>query len=218
MTTYSTVLFDLDGTIADGRRGILSSLRHALARWDIERDDAHLLPFIGPPLHEVFADGFGFDPARTLQAVDAYREYYADRGIYEVETYAGVPALLRELAARGVTLAVATSKPHVYASRILEHFDLLDAFAFVSGPELDGTRRHKPQIIEHALARLGDPARERAAMIGDRFYDVDGARKTGLRSIAVGWGFGSADELARAQPDLHAASVDELRALLGRPR
>lgn len=217
MTAYPALLFDLDGTIVDGRRGILHSLRHALARWQIERDDAALLPFIGPPLHEVFAEGFGFDHARTHEAVDTYREYYADRGLYEVETYAGVPELLRELAERGATLAVATSKPHVYATRILEHFGLLEAFAFVSGPELDGTRRHKPEIIEHALARIGDPERERTAMIGDRSYDVEGARATGLRSIAVGWGFGSAEELSRAQPDFHAATVDDLRALLRRP-
>jgi phosphoglycolate phosphatase len=218
MTTYPTVLFDLDGTIVDGRRGILQSLRHALARWNIEREDERLLAFIGPPLHEVFAEGFGFDAERTQQAVDAYREYYTDRGLYEVETYAGVPELLRELVERGATLAVATSKPHVYATRILEHFGLLDAFAFVSGPELDGTRRHKPEIIEHALTRIGDPDREQTAMIGDRFYDVEGARATGLRSIAVGWGFGSAHELARARPDFHAATVDELRGLLRRSR
>lgn len=218
MSAYATILFDLDGTIVDGRRGILRSLRHALARWDIERDDAHLLPFIGPPLHEVFSEGFGFDEARTHAAVAAYREYYADRGLFEVEAYAGIPDLLRELATTGTTLAVATSKPHVYATRILEHFDLLPLFAFVSGPELDGTRRHKPQIIEHALARVGNPARDRAAMIGDRFYDVDGARQTGLHSIAVGWGFGSPEELSRARPDHHAGTVDELRSLLHGPR
>ena len=211
------LLFDLDGTLADGRRGIVQSLQYALRKFGLSRDEERLLHFIGPPLHEIFSEGFGFDEAKTLDAVDTYREYYGDTGIYEVDAYPGIAALVRALADEGRTLAVATSKPHVYATRILEHLDLADSFRFVSGPELDGTRRHKPEIIEHALAQLGHPARDDAVMIGDRIYDVRGARKTGLRSISVGWGFGSSSELADASADHHVGSVAELAALLSPP-
>jgi phosphoglycolate phosphatase len=216
--TYRCVLFDLDGTLVDGRRGILRAMQHALRAKGIERTDERLSYFIGPPLHEVFSEHFGFSEADTLAAVDKYREYYADTGVLEVELYPGIPELLEAL--RGdAQLAVATSKPHVYARQILEHFELLDHFGIVSGPELDGTRRHKPEIIEHALGHLGGPPRDQTVMIGDRFYDVRGARKTGVNAISVGWGFGSPDELRDAKPDAHAETVHELHQLLSsKPR
>lgn len=210
---YRCVLFDLDGTLVDGRRGILRAMQHALRANGIERSDERLSYFIGPPLHEVFSEHFGFSAADTQAAVDKYREYYADTGVLEVELYDGIRELLQALEGRA-HLAVATSKPHVYARQILDHFGLLDHFSIVSGPELDGTRRHKPEIIDHALQHLGEPPRSQTVMIGDRFYDVRGARKTGVNAISVGWGFGSADELREAGADAHANTVAELSGLL----
>jgi phosphoglycolate phosphatase len=211
---WSHVLFDLDGTLADGRRGIVHALQHALAQRQIMRREAELLQFIGPPLQEVFAEGFGFAAPEVELAVAAYRDYYADRGIHEVELYAGIPALLARLRRSGLVLGVATSKPRVYAARILDAFGLTEHFSGLSGPELDGSRRHKPEVIEHVLAQLGAPARGDVVMVGDRVYDVEGARHSGIASITVGWGFGSDDELARARADHHAPDVEALGRLL----
>jgi phosphoglycolate phosphatase len=208
---YRTILFDLDGTLVDGRAGILEGMRRALARLGRAWPDADLAGLIGPPLQEVFPDALGIPPHEVDEAIAVYREDYSTRGIFDAFVFEGIPALLAELDA---TIALATSKPHVYAERILAHFGLREHFVCVAGPELDGTRRHKPDLIEYVLQQLGQPHRGTAVMIGDRKYDVDGARAAGIAAITVGWGFGAPDELAAAKPDHHARRVADLRALL----
>lgn len=208
---YGCVLFDLDGTLVDGRRGIVAGMRHALEQLGgtFEVDD--LSKLIGPPLQDVFKDAFGFTGARVDEAVVAYREHYTAEGIFDAEVYAGIPELLASLDG---TLAVATSKPHVYAERLLEHFDLRRHLEFVAGPELDGTRRRKADLIEYALDHLPGARKETTVMIGDRRYDIEGAKATGVASISVGWGFGAAEELATANADHNAQTVAELQNLL----
>ena len=168
-TTYTHLLFDLDGTLTDPMEGITRSVQYSLRHFGIEVTDLRsLTPFIGPPLAESFREFYGFDDGRIPEAIRLMREYFSERGWRENRLYDGMPQLLERLCASGLTLAVATSKPAVFARRILDHFDLARYFAFVGGAELDGSRQAKADVIAHVLQGLGgvDPAT--CLMIGDR--------------------------------------------------
>lgn len=192
------VLFDLDGTLTDPKVGITRSVEHALRRLELPPLAPEVLTaFIGPPLHEAFVELAGIPADHAQVAVDAYREYFGDRGIFENVVYDGVPEMLASAKASGVRLGLATSKPKIYAERILDHFGLRASFEVVAGPELDGTRRHKREVIELALGLLGGDARA-CVMVGDRGFDVAGARHHGLPSIGVTWGYGTEAELVAA--------------------
>ncbi len=210
---FDPILFDLDGTLTDSQAGITRSIQYALAQYGIvAADPAALAHMIGPPLHEGFQEHFGFSVAESHVAVARYREYYADTGIYENLVYEEMPELLAELRQQH-TLLVATSKPTVYAERILAHFDLARYFTVVVGAFLDNTRTDKATVIYDALQAAGMTA-DHAVMVGDRAHDVVGAHANGVASIAVTYGYGTLDELEAAQPDAMVASVAALRRLL----
>ncbi|GHO56537.1 HAD family hydrolase [Ktedonobacter robiniae] len=216
MLTYDTLLFDLDGTLTDPKPGITKSVQYALARFDIDVPDLEVLvPFIGPPLAESFHHYYGLTPEQAQQAIAYYREYFADTGLYENAVYPGIPALLADLRASHKRLLVATSKPTVFAERILAHFDLAHYFELIVGSELDGTRIAKADVIAYALASLPAPAYQNAIMIGDRKHDIIGAQQNGLPSIAVTYGYGSYEELQDQQPTHLIDSVSNLAILLG---
>lgn len=209
------VLFDLDGTLTDPRTGMRAAFSHGLAAVGIDLPaDEGLDPLIGPPAQDGLASRFGLTEPSLSVAVAAFRDYLWERGAYENEVIPGVPELLADLAAGGVPVGVATSKPTALATVVLEHFGLLASIAFVGGAEPDGSRRHKRDVIVHALDGLGVTARPDVAMVGDREHDVIGAHATGLTSIGVLWGFGSRRELEQAGADAVVATVDELRARL----
>jgi phosphoglycolate phosphatase len=193
------VLFDLDGTIADPRVGFVASIRHALERLGRQApsDDA-IAAHIGPPLEGTLAVLLDTsDTALIARGKALYRERYVDTGIFESALYDGIPEALAGLRARGRRLHLATSKPRVFALRILERFGLREAFDSVHGCELDGTRTDKGELIAHLLrTEPVDPAR--AVMVGDRKHDAIGARANGVDAIGVLWGYGSRAELEAA--------------------
>ena len=214
-TTYTHLLFDLDGTLTDPMEGITRSVQYSLRHFGIEVTDlCSLTPFIGPPLRNSFREFYDMSDADAEVAVEKYREYYAPKGIFENRLYEGIPELLRDLRAHGATLVVATSKPTRFAEQIARHFGFADDFALISGSTPDGSRDAKADVIRHALATLGidDPAR--AVMIGDRRHDVEGAAATGLAAIGVLWGYGSREELQTAKPAFIAEDIPALRQLL----
>lgn len=212
---WGAVLFDLDGTLTDPKLGITRSIQYALRKRGIAPPDADALePFIGPPLAQSFRERLGFDESEARRAVDDYREYFSQAGLYENEVYAGIPELLRDLRASELRVCLATSKPMVFAERILEHFDLAKHFDLVVGSHLDGTHVEKAEIVATALAGVSGARHDRAVMVGDRMHDVHGARANGIDAIAVTWGYGSHEELCAAEPTRLAASVGELRRLL----
>lgn len=214
-TSFATILFDLDGTLTDPKLGITGGVRHALARYGIVVDDLETLtPFIGPPLPQSFQRFYGFDEAQSRQAVWHYREYFSETGIFENTVYPGIAELLARLTAVGKRLAVATSKPTIYAERILRHFGLREYFAMVAGGDMEMTRLDKGLIIGDALAALGDISPTRAIMVGDREHDILGARHNGMAAVGVAYGYGSLDELRAAGPEYILATVAELRAVL----
>lgn len=212
---YQLVLFDLDGTLTDPGVGITNSVAHALERFGLAVPErAALYKFIGPPLHESFERFCGFSQEQAQTAVAYYREYFRERGIYENFVYDGVEALLKDLRGAGRKLAVATSKPEVFARQILEHFQLDPYFAYVAGANLDGTRTRKDQVIAYALASCGAEAPAAAVMVGDREHDIWGARRQGLDSIGVLYGYGSRAELQAAGATYLAARPEDIFSLV----
>ena len=192
-----TIYFDLDGTLTDPKPGITRSIQYALQRLDhptIPTED-ELTWCIGPPLRTSFVKLLGDHAAD--RAVALYRERFSDVGLYENRVYDGISEVLTTLRTSGHRLFVATSKAHVFADRIIDHFGLRDHFEHVFGAELDGTRADKSHLLEHALKEASvDPAK--TLMIGDRSHDMVGAKNNGMKGIGVLYGYGSRDELIEA--------------------
>ena len=206
----NSVLFDLDGTLTDPKAGITTCIAHALTAMSVPVP-ADLDWCIGPPLQDAFARILQTDdPAVVAHAVSLYRQRFSDTGLYENRVYPGIDDLLAGLRADSFRLYVATSKPRVFADRIVRHFGLSPYFAAVYGSDLDGTNRDKPALLEHlldteALDRTG------TLMIGDREHDLIGARANGLDAIGVLWGYGSRAELDRHDPIALARDPADLR-------
>ena len=134
--------------------------------------------------------------------------------LWNSEVYSGIPKLLQKLKADGKTLIIATSKPETFAVQIAEHFEIDAYFDLIAGSNLDNTRSKKAQVIEYALETLGILDRAHAVMIGDREHDIKGAKKTGLRSIGVLYGYASPGELENAGADFTANSPEELYTII----
>ena len=215
MSRYQYALFDLDGTLTDPGEGITKSVQYALAKYDIRVSDrTELFCFIGPPLHESFEVYYGFSREEALRAVDAYREYYAVKGIFENKVYEGIREALAALQASGIKICLATSKPEFYAKQILEHFDLAQYFTAVAGSNMDGTRTKKAEVVERALMLLGDPDVKDCIMIGDREHDVLGGKAQGLDALGVTFGYGSEQELVAAGANYIAHSPNEIPGII----
>ncbi|WP_394915955.1 HAD family hydrolase [uncultured Robinsoniella sp.] len=209
------MLFDLDGTLTDPQEGITNSVAYALEQYGIHVEDRSTLnKFIGPPLKDSFMEYYGFAEDRAEEAVWKYREYFNEDGIFENKVYPGIPQMLQRLNDQGKILIVATSKPTVYAKRILERFELNQYFADVQGSEMDGRRTKKEEVISYALEQNQITDNEQAVMIGDREHDIIGAKKCGLDSIGVLFGYGSREELDGCGADQIVDTVKMLEDLL----
>lgn len=206
------ILIDLDGTLTDPKVGITTSARYGLEKVDHPiSDEINIDWIIGPPLKASLAKLLNIETDHILaeQALMAYRERFAVKGLYENHVFEGVAETLAELKRRGYRLFVATAKPTVYAKQILEHFDLTQYFTEIYGSELNGDRTNKGELIQYILEQQYLKA-EGCIMVGDREYDILGARRNGIKSIAVTYGYSSADELQRAQPEYKIENFDDL--------
>lgn len=209
------ILFDLDGTLTDPAEGITNSVQYALAKFGITvKNKSELNKFIGPPLKASFEKYYGFTEEQAVCAIEYLREYYKDKGIFENYVYEGLEVLLKQLKDNGKILIVATSKPTVFATQILEHFDLAKYFDFIAGSELDGTRVKKDEVIAFALGECGVTDFSQAVMVGDRKYDILGAKHTGICSVGVLYGYGDLPELQTAGADYIAEDISALTKLL----
>ena len=206
------IYFDLDGTLTDPKPGITRSIQYALQRLDhstIPTED-ELTWCIGPPLRASFVRILGGEDSAD-RAVSLYRERFSDIGLFENAVYDGISEVLTTLSQSGQRLFVATSKPHVFATRIVEHFGLRHHFEHVFGSELDGTRVDKSHLLEYALKQASvDPSK--TLMIGDRSHDMVGAGNNGMKGIGVLYGYGSEAELIGAGA-LHVCATPQ--AILG---
>ncbi|WP_333894166.1 HAD-IA family hydrolase [Mycolicibacterium gadium] len=214
-TSPQLVIFDLDGTLTDSAQGIVASFRHALDAVGAVAPDGDLAGMIvGPPMHHTLRDmGLG---EQADAAIAAYRKDYLDRGWAMNRPFDGIPALLADLRAAGVRLAVATSKAEPTAVRILTHFGLDGHFEVIAGASVDGLRATKSEVVKRALAQL-EPLPDRVLMVGDRSHDVEGAAEHGIDTVVVAWGYGRSDFEGpdAVVPRARVTTVDELRTVLG---
>ncbi len=205
----ATVFLDLDGTLIDPYLGISTCFIHAMQSLGLPAPSPDGLQWlIGPALFDSFAKIGVHDPELALRL---YRERYCEVGLFEAEIYPGIPGALAALKSAGHTLHLATAKPHIFAKRITAHFDLDQYLDHQFGPEMNGTRNDKGELLAHALELLGETA-ETCIMVGDRHHDYDAARTVGMRSLAVRWGFGNKEEWCQAdglceKPDRLAAMI-----------
>ena len=206
----SLILFDLDGTLTDPEEGITNSVVYALKTYGIKETPANCRRFIGPPLGPELQKVYGVDPR---ESVLRFREYFEERGIFENVIYPDTEAVLQRLKSAGKKLAVATSKPEVFAEKVLEHFGIRKYFDGVFGATLDESRVQKPEIIHEALNAF--PGLD-AVMVGDRMHDIQGAKASHIPSVGLLSGFGSRQELEEAGADHIVSSLtDTLPLLLG---
>ena len=204
MTRYTSILFDLDGTLSRSAPGITRSLQYGLRRIGIDEPDlSRLTRFIGPPLNVELRAAYGLSAADIERVISGFRERYEAKGLYECELYPGVGDLVRDCAAAGLALAVASSKPEPHVKTIMAHFGLTGCFRVIKGSriedELDNKTGadNKEKIVAGTLALLRQSGADGpAVMIGDTRYDITGARRNGIDSVAVTYGYGTAEELA----------------------
>ncbi len=205
------ILLDLDGTITDPKIGITKSVQYALKSKGILIEDLDsLCRHIGPPLKTSFMEFYGFSEREAEELVEKYREYFKDTGIYENEVFEGMDELLRKLQAEGKRLITATSKPEVFAKRILEYFHLDQYFDDICGATLDSSRISKEDVIRYALEKNRIQDLSEVVMVGDREHDIIGARKVGIASLGVLFGYGSRQELEQAGATRLALTVAEV--------
>ena len=215
---FKYLLFDLDGTLTDPKIGITTCAQYALHHFGIEEPDLDKLEgFIGPPLADSFQEFYGFNEMQVKEAIQVYRERFSTVGLYENEIYPGIPEMLARLKNAGKKLAVASSKATVYVVKILQHFGIEQYFDVVVGSELNGTRTQKEEVIEEALRQLchdDKTENDNVVMIGDRKFDIQGAKEFGLISVGVSFGYAPPGELEQAGADYIVDTVAELEELL----
>lgn len=207
--------FDLDGTLTDSAEGIVNSVIYALSTYGIEETDRDALKsFVGPPLIDSFMRRYGFSKEKAEEALARFRVRFTKIGIFENSLYEGIPQVLAKIKARGDRVILATSKPEVFARRILDHFDLTRFFDHICGANLEeDTRVEKEEVLLYALETSGADPRD-SFMIGDRKYDMESGKKLGLSTVGVLYGYGTRAELSLAGADVICETVEELKEAL----
>jgi len=214
-TNKKIILFDLDGTITESGEGIVNSIEYALKALGItDYNRADLFRYLGPPIIETFKNEFGFDDLKDVDAVEKFRKYFRETGIYENKLYDGIELLLKRISESGRKIILATSKAEVFAVRILEYFNIINYFNIIAGSELDGSRIRKGDVIRYALNKAGIIDLNSAVMVGDRKEDIFGANEVGIDSIGVLYGYGSLEELKNAGAVAIVKTVEELGKVL----
>lgn len=215
MNNKEYIFFDLDGTLTEPAEGITNSVAFALRKFGIEiKTRAELQKFIGPPLIDSFMEFYGFTREKAEKAVEYYREFYRETGIYQNKVYEGIPALLNLLCEKDKKIILATSKPEKFANQILEHFDLSKYFHLVVGATMDEKRSRKDEVLAYAIEKSGISDISSAVMVGDRKFDIEAAHKYGMEAVGVLFGYGTIEELKAAGADYIAATPNELKNLL----
>lgn len=202
---FDSFFWDLDGTLTESSPGIINSVKYALERFGInETDEEKLKLFVGPPLMFSFQEFYGFSKEDARKAMNIYREYFGEKGLFENSVYKGIKETLNELKLLGKRLFVATAKPEIYMTRILDKFELTDFFEDACGSDLEETRSEKSKVIEYTINKNNLSEEQKSGkilMIGDRKYDIIGAHKNNLKCAGVLWGYGSKEELSENGAD-----------------
>lgn len=214
MKTKSNVIFDLDGTLTDSGTGIKNSVRFVLTHYGFPMEtEEQLNRYVGPPLLTSFGTYLGMTRQQAEEAISVYREYFTTKGMFENAVYEGVIPLLDTLKAQGKRLFIATGKPTVYTLQILEHFGLSHYFDRVCGIGLDESDMGKAELISQVM-KSENLTPDTCLMVGDREFDILGAKEVGIPAVGVTYGYGTLQELTDARADKIACSVAELQEIL----
>jgi len=214
-TPYSCILFDLDGTIVDSAPGITATLAYTFEQLGLPiPTPSELLAYVGPPILDSFRDLAGFSPEQSQEALAIYRPQYLEAGVHDATIYPGLPELLRAIHESPIPLSLATSKPELPATLILEHFSIASCFDVITGASADEVRSAKADVVAEAIVRLKAIGADvsNPVMVGDRSHDVHGAAAHGIPTIFVEWGYGSPAEQAGTVASVKTAA--ELQELL----
>ena len=215
MSNYSCILFDLDGTIVDSAPGITSTLAYTFETLGLPiPTPSELMKYVGPPLLDSFRDYAHFTPEQSAEALAIYREKYLNVGAYDATQFPGVGLVLKAIHESALPMSLATSKPELPATLILEHFNLATYFDIITGASEDEVRSAKSDVVAEALLRLKAMGADvsRPVLVGDREHDVLGAAANDVPTIFVEWGYGSVAEQAGAVAVV--STPEELKALL----
>ena len=215
MKKYDVIAFDLDGTLSDPSRGLIASFVYALKKMGVDYGEPESLKrFIGPPLYDEWQRVFGFTKEEAARALLIFREFYQVYGWWDNEIYDGVPKMLSDLKAAGKKIILATSKPEVFAIKILKMFDIAKYFDFIGGAATDKTRDKKAEVLEYSLNSIGITDRSGVILVGDRMYDAEGAGECGIDSMGVLYGHGTEEEIYSSGFTHYADTVADICAKL----
>ena len=199
MGKYKNILLDLDGTILDSGSGIMKSVQYVLDHFSMYHEpEEKLRKFIGPALIDSFMNFYGFSKEKAEEAVEYFRDYYPEKGMFDAFIYTGMRECIEKMAGDGKKLVLLTSKPIFFASQILQHFGLSDYFYMEIGPDLSEQSSDKTRLIEKAL-REGNFLKEDCLMVGDTKYDILAAKDVGIDSVAALYGYGEVEEISIAK-------------------
>ena len=211
MKEYKYYLFDFDGTLCDTTEGIFNSVIYSLKCFGIEETDMEKLRFfVGPPLFESYKTLYGVSDDDAKYLIEKYRERYRLKAAEESAIYEGIRDMLVSLKARGKKIAIASSKPEIFVKEISDYHNITQYYDFISAEKLSNNHSSKEQLISTCLDFFGNPPKEDVLMIGDRFYDIDGAKAVGIDSAGAIYGFGTEDELRNAGATYILKSPDEI--------
>lgn len=214
---YKYIVFDLDGTLSDPYVGITNSVKYSMKKMGREIPDGFDLSlFIGPPLYFSFEEFFCMSKEDSAVAVDFFREYYNEKGLYENVIYDGISSLLQSIKDGGGVALVGTSKPQIFAERVLHDIGIYEYFDEISGADMSESHSSKEHIIRRALelAGVNESEYSKCLMVGDRRFDIEGANLCGIHSVGVTWGYGSKEELVGEGATFTADTPKELSKII----
>ncbi len=214
MKKFDFAFFDVDGTVCDSGEGVKAAFLYALGRFGLTDVPENMDRIMGPPLYDSFVNFYGLSAGDAKAAIEYYREFYREKGIFMSRIYDGIPETLKALNECGTKVYTATSKPRVFAETVLKYFGLYDRFTAVYGSEFDGTRSAKEEVIEYALAESGVNDASKSVMIGDRSYDMLGGKKFGMVTVGALFGYGTYEELLSSGADYITEDGFKLKKIL----
>ena len=204
---YKHVLFDLDGTLSESGTGIINSYAYTLDTYGIEYNEKDLVKFVGPPLRDNMLE-YLKEGDDVEDYIKTYREYYDRQGLFENNMYCGIKEMLEKFAHSGYKLHVASSKPTHYIEKILKNFGIFEYFTLIGGDHMEGGRGDKADVINYVLENANICDKSSVIMVGDRKYDIIGAKECGIDNIGVLFGYGTREELEEAGSD-HIAETPQ---------
>ncbi|HBN38661.1 MAG TPA: hypothetical protein DD404_03955 [Ruminococcaceae bacterium] len=210
---YSAVIFDFDGTICDTGEGILKSAKYALEAFGYNAPDyEELTCFIGPPLLITFQEKFGADAARADELVKKFRERYTNKGVFESKLYDGIKELLMSLKKDNIKIGIASSKPQEYIETLLDHFGIKSYFDVICGVTFTADCESKASIIARCQKELNIAGNE-CIMVGDKKYDIEGAKTNLIDSVGVLWGYGTKFEHIEAGAKFIVDKIEDIESV-----